>query len=130
MLLLRQSYQPRLTFPGGGVAPGEAPAEAAARELVEELALVVAPDQLTLACVAHETWDGRRDTVSFFELRLPHEPKLHLDRREIVGSVFVTPHQAPGRVSDPVAHYLRFRLGGPPSGSEAARPTTHALRGP
>ena len=40
VLLLRHTYVPGWHFPGGGVEPGEAAAEAAAREMVEETGLV------------------------------------------------------------------------------------------
>ncbi len=110
LLLLRQSYQHRLTFPGGGVEPGETPADAALRELVEELELEVDRDHLAFACQATDLWDGRRDTVTFFELRVAAEPTLRLDQREIIGAGFVAEGDLPrSMVSGQVAHYLRWR---------------------
>ncbi|MFE5582795.1 NUDIX domain-containing protein [Kitasatospora sp. NPDC056531] len=40
VLLLQASYRDQWQFPGGGMDPGEAPAECAARELLEETGLV------------------------------------------------------------------------------------------
>ncbi|MET8622636.1 NUDIX hydrolase [Kitasatospora sp. NPDC004669] len=42
VLLLKPGYRDQWQFPGGGMDPGEAPAECAARELREETGLVVA----------------------------------------------------------------------------------------
>ncbi|MER6299000.1 NUDIX hydrolase [Kitasatospora sp. NPDC001539] len=42
VLLLKASYRDQWQFPGGGMDPGEAPAQCAARELLEETGLVAA----------------------------------------------------------------------------------------
>ncbi|WP_157882233.1 NUDIX domain-containing protein [Streptomyces rubellomurinus] len=39
VLLLKASYRPQWEFPGGGMDPGEGPAQCAARELAEETGL-------------------------------------------------------------------------------------------
>src|SRR5690349_1164520 len=46
ILVVRQSYRANPSWPGGGVRRGEAPREAARRELAEELGLAVRPDAL------------------------------------------------------------------------------------
>lgn len=82
LLLVRPSYRAGWHLPGGGIKHGETPEAAARRELAEEIGLV-AP-ALIPAGVAYGMWDGRRDRVHFFELRLQEAPKLRLDNREIV----------------------------------------------
>jgi 8-oxo-dGTP diphosphatase len=39
--------------------------------------------------VASGIWDGRRDHVHFFELRLDRLPELQLDNREIIAARLV-----------------------------------------
>ncbi len=79
VLLVRSSYRRAWNFPGGGVRRGEAPEAAARRELAEEIGLTSVP--LEPAGFAGGVWDGRRDGVHFFELRLDRLPELALDER-------------------------------------------------
>lgn len=54
VLLIRRAHPPYagyFAFPGGHVDPGEAPADAAARELDEETGLYLAPDTMNLVGV-------------------------------------------------------------------------------
>ena len=84
LLVVRQSYRPEWTFPGGGVRKGEAPNVAAARELAEELGMDADPEHLAPACQVTGAWDYRRERVHVFELHLPHDPLYRPDGREIV----------------------------------------------
>jgi 8-oxo-dGTP diphosphatase len=105
LLLVRSSYRVEWNFPGGSVKRGETPDAAARRELAEEIGL--AAPRLTPAGEASGIWDGRRDRVHFFELRLDQLPKLELDNREIVGARLVALEELPGiPVTGPVAVYL------------------------
>jgi 8-oxo-dGTP diphosphatase len=108
LLLVRSSYRVGWHLPGGGVRRDETPEAAARRELVEEIGL--AAPALRAAGTACGNWDGRRDRVHFFELRLRELPKLKLDHREIVAATLASPAEWRGIVlSGPTAAYLGDR---------------------
>ena len=89
LLLLRPSYLSSWTFPGGGIHRGETAEASARRELAEEIGLVTLGGPLQLVGEARGLYDGRRDRVFFFRLRLERLPELRLDNREIVGARLV-----------------------------------------
>ena len=105
LLLVRSSYRIEWNFPGGSVRRGEAPEVAAQRELAEEIGLAAYP--LIPAGDACGIWDGRRDHVHFFELRLDRLPELLLDNREIISARLILPGEWRGMaLTGPVAAYL------------------------
>jgi 8-oxo-dGTP diphosphatase len=105
LLLVRPSYRGGWHLPGGGIKHSETPEAAARRELAEEIGLV-APALIAVG-IAQGMWDGRRDRVHFFELRLKEAPKLHLDNREIVAARLVSPSELTRLpLTGPLATYL------------------------
>ena len=106
LLLLPSSYRQAWNFPGGSVRAGETPAAAARRELSEEIGLV----PTTSLIPVDETcgvWDGRRDRVFLFTLRLDQLPVLSLANREIIGARLVLPDElADLRLTGPVRAYV------------------------
>jgi 8-oxo-dGTP diphosphatase len=89
LLLVRCSYRAGWHLPGGGVRHGETPDAAARRELAEEIGLT-ASTLLPLGFTCG-IWDGRRDRIYFFELRLDELPKLRLDNREVIEARLISP---------------------------------------
>ncbi len=106
LLLVRSSYRSAWNFPGGSVRPGETPEAAARRELAEETG--IAAGKLVAAGIACGTWEGQRDRVHLFELRLSEDlPTLRLDNREIIGARLVSRDGRRGiKLTGPVAAYL------------------------
>ncbi|WP_233854717.1 NUDIX domain-containing protein [Paraburkholderia sp. HD33-4] len=105
LLLVKASYRAEWNLPGGSVHPGETPEAAAQREMEEEIGLP--PHPLIPAGSVYGTWDGRRDRVYFFELRLDSLPDLRIDNREIIAAHFASPQELRGTaLTAPVAAYL------------------------
>jgi 8-oxo-dGTP diphosphatase len=102
---VRSSYRRGWHLPGGGIKRGETPEIAARRELAEEIGLRASV--LLAAGSICGSWDGRRDRVHFFELRLAELPQLHLDNREVIAARLTSPAELQSMVlTGPVAAYL------------------------
>jgi 8-oxo-dGTP diphosphatase len=120
VLILRQSYRPGATFPGGGLRRDEAPVLAACRELREETGLDLSPERLRLAREVTLRFEGCLDHVQVFEARLAAEPVLRPDRREVVEAGFQ--HPAAALRDTAMAPYVRAYLEALPPGAPAAGP--------
>ena len=105
LLLVKSSYRSEWGLPGGSIHPGEAPDTAARRELQEELGF--SSNALRPVGSVSGVWDGRRDRVHFFELRLDSAPDLRLDNREIIATRLASPEELSGiALTAAVAAYL------------------------
>jgi len=103
ILVVRHSYRPGSSLPGGEVKKNEEPAVAASRELREEVGIQVEPE--TLISV-HE---GRSGEV-LFEFHPRVRPDLKIDNFEIIEARFVDPVD----IADPdykLSVYLRRATG-------------------
>lgn len=83
LLLIKNSYKAGLTLPAGGVKEGESPAEAAAREALEEVGIKVNPDQLEVADEFYNNSEYKHDYSTVFEIEFVSRPDVTIDRREV-----------------------------------------------
>ena len=82
LLLVRHSYRAGEVLPGGALKRGEAPPEGAAREIGEEVGIVIEPDDLTLL----RTWTELEGRRWLFEFRPSVLPRIKPDQREVVAA--------------------------------------------
>lgn len=88
ILLVRTSYRTGWTLPGGFADRRETLPQAAARELKEEVGLVVEPHFLRETKVIFHTTEHLRDHVHIFELELDARPRIAVDGGEVVDARF------------------------------------------
>jgi 8-oxo-dGTP diphosphatase len=113
VLLIRSSYRPHYGFPGGFVGRGEAPADAAARELFEETRLRLAPVQLNRAWHGVLRFESREDTITIFEAALEPRPDVRANGREVVWAGWKTRDEALALQLLPHVRDYLARLNGP-----------------
>lgn len=87
LLLVRHSYRPGYSLPGGFLRRGEDPRLGACREIREELGVEIAPRDLVL--VTDSPVGRYHDHV--FACRLGERPAVRIDDWEIVEALFVEP---------------------------------------
>jgi len=110
VLLVESSYRPQFGLPGGFVRRGETHAQAASREVGEELRLQIAPTDLKLAWQQSTFFEYRHDTTTVWEITLSEPPIIEVDGREIVSVSWKTPAEARAVfLSPPVASYMHGR---------------------
>jgi len=98
LLAVRHSYRPGWAIPGGHVDRGESPAEAASRELAEELGIDAPADDFVYL--------RAQGTTELFALHLDTAPSVRPDGREVIEAVFLTPDEARA-ASTPLRRLLR-----------------------
>ena len=104
LLVVEHSYMKGANLPGGHIGSNEKPVLAAARELEEEIGLVIAPAEIRF----FRRMELGRTRLSLFECRLAREPEIRIDNREITAAAFM----APAAISEPswtLKSYLRAR---------------------
>jgi ADP-ribose pyrophosphatase YjhB (NUDIX family) len=89
LLMIKNSYKKSFTIPCGRIKNNEDPAEAAVRELREEVGIQLEREQLTFV----ENYTGRfryaTDIGAFFEIEMAEMPKIQVDNREVVWAQFM-----------------------------------------
>lgn len=97
VLVIKNSYVPYYSFPGGGIASGEVPQGAALRECFEEVGVRIHPERMTLDFVEELRWRNTLDTVWVFHVQLDKRPLIRIDNREVISASFMKPDEALGR---------------------------------
>ena len=76
VLLVETSYRRELSLPGGGIEAGETPLQAAIRELEEEVAIQVAPQELQDPWQLTEMSAGGQNTVTIYAWHPNRQPEV------------------------------------------------------
>lgn len=94
ILLVRNSYVPYYSLPGGYLRRGETAKQAALRELEEEVGVSARNEQLDLVLEETNDWEGKRDHVQIFSIDLPNRPRVAVDHREVIEASWWSPERA------------------------------------
>ncbi|MDM8536325.1 NUDIX hydrolase [Desulfobacterales bacterium HSG17] len=94
VVLIKNSYKPHYSLPGGNVEKGELPLDAALRELAEEVGIRVNKKQLGFIGDFENPLEYKKDVISLFELKLEEKPVLKVDNREVIWAGLKTPQEA------------------------------------
>jgi 8-oxo-dGTP pyrophosphatase MutT (NUDIX family) len=107
VLLVRHTYGPRgWDLPGGSIKRGEAPLDAARREMHEELGVSI-EDWRPLGVMSLNV-DHRRDKLHCFQAEL-HAPEIEIDRGELADADWFMRDALPsktGRYTKPILSRL------------------------
>ena len=90
LLIIKNSYRKRYTLPCGRIKQGEELAEAAVRELAEEVGLVLEKDRLTFVGEYVGKFKHATDIGHFFEVEMTELPEIKVDNREVVRAEFMS----------------------------------------
>ena len=111
ILILKLSYKPLYSVPGGFVKRGENSRAAAIREMQEEVQLRMEPEKLQRIGTVSARYEYRNDQVTIFETMCEELPDVRIDEREIVAAEFMPPEQAlRHRLSPVIREYLEEKI--------------------
>ncbi|WP_162242132.1 NUDIX hydrolase [Methylobacterium sp. Leaf111] len=91
VLLVRNSYQPCWSAPGGAIEASESSIEAAIRECKEEIKLDINQTELVFIRDIEYNFRSRADKVSLFEWHPKDRPFIKIDNREIIEARWFSP---------------------------------------
>jgi 8-oxo-dGTP diphosphatase len=94
VLLVRNSYVPYYSLPGGYLHRGETAKQAVVRELTEEVGVIADPEKLELVLDRTHEWEGKHDHVQIFSLDLASRPPIGVDHREVIEASWWKPQRA------------------------------------
>lgn len=94
ILLIKNSYVPYHSLPGGYVRSSETGRDAAIRELREEVGIDAVANQLELVFDETNPWEGKRDHVEIFALEVHERTRPQVDQREVVDAQWYGIEQA------------------------------------
>ena len=96
LLIIKNSYKKRFTIPCGRIKRGEDIAEAAVRELREEVGIILGKGQIKFVGEYAAKHDYATDVGSFFEFGMAELPEVQVDNREVTWAEFLTLDQISG----------------------------------
>jgi 8-oxo-dGTP pyrophosphatase MutT (NUDIX family) len=108
LLMVKHSYRPNLTLPGGGVKRGEDPAVCIVRELYEEVNLKLDMSLLNLLEIRQRVQG--RGQESLYEAHIDSRPPLKIDNQEIIFAGFVRRRDILTDVRDPLIRDYLMRV--------------------
>jgi ADP-ribose pyrophosphatase YjhB (NUDIX family) len=94
VLLVKTSYRDRYSLPGGFLRRHERSADAASRELMEEIGVFVPVARLALAWQGTIRFEHHDDTLTIWETDLADPLEVHANRRELVWAGWKTADEA------------------------------------
>ena len=107
VLVIKNSYKKFWTIPCGMIDRGEAPLEAALREVQEEVGLLLVPDKMTFVKVLMNTSEYKKDHIHLFEYHLNAFPEVVIDNREVVDFNWISKREISDfPLFDPIKEFL------------------------
>lgn len=94
ILLIRTSYRPCYSLPGGFVRRGEPSEDAARREMREEVGVDLPNHTLRLAWSGTLPFESRQDAVDIWEAAVATRPAVRITSHELIWAGWVDPEEA------------------------------------